>query len=155
MKRISKVLGVLAACACLFVTGCGNAAEPLPEVSKTISFTNETGKNVTQLRLRPNAEAVWEKNVLSDTLWEANYAMDVNLDGEVPESDEWQISMTFEDNAEVVWENVSLNDGQGLLFSLDEIGRPVVTIDTTAVEDGDSGTDAGDATDPGEDAVSE
>lgn len=137
------VLLLMAVVSGMFFAGCGaRDSVAKEEVSYAMTFCNQTEQNVSELQLRPLEDYNWTKNLLQDDLWEAGFEVPVNIDGLVPVTDGWQVKMIFENNTEQIWKDVALQDGDTLIFSLDD-GTPKLT-HTQNKEDADDANDVDD-----------
>ena len=65
--------------------------------------------------------------MLKESEWKNGFSVPVTLNGMVPVVENgWQVQMTFTDGTEQIWDNVVLEDGDTITFTL-ENGTPSVT----------------------------
>ncbi|MEI3523502.1 MAG: hypothetical protein V8Q36_04855 [Anaerotignum sp.] len=58
--------------------------------------------------------------MLKESEWKNGFSVPVTLNGMVPVVENgWQVQMTFTDGSEQVWENVVLEDGDTITFTLE------------------------------------
>ena len=121
-KKLVLVLTLM--CAVAAFAGCGKEEVPQQEVSYNMTFINETGEGASALKIRPTEEDDWTDNMLKESEWKNGFSVPVTLNGMVPVVENgWQVQMTFTDGTEQVWENVVLEDGDTITFTL-ENGTP-------------------------------
>lgn len=124
-KKLVLVLTLM--CAVAAFAGCGKEEVPQQEVSYNMTFINETGEGASALKIRPTEDDDWTDNMLKESEWKNGFSVPVTLNGMVPVVENgWQVQMTFTDGTEQVWENVVLEDGDTITFTLED-GTPSVT----------------------------
>lgn len=124
-KKLVLVLTLM--CAVAAFVGCGKEEVPQQEVSYNMTFINETGEGASALKIRPTEDDDWTDNMLQESEWKNGFSVPVTLNGLVPIVENgWQVQMTFTDGTEQVWENVVLEDGDTITFTLED-GTPSVT----------------------------
>lgn len=142
-KKLVLVLTLM--CAVAAFAGCGKEEVPQQEVSYNMTFINETGEGASALKIRPTEEDDWTDNMLQEAEWKNGFSVPVTLNGMVPIVENgWQVQMTFTNGTEQVWENVVLEDGDTITFTLED-GTPAVThmpAEELAGDDEDAMTDS-------------
>ena len=124
-KRLALCLALV--CSLGLFSACGKEKLPQQEVDYNMTFINETGQDVSTLKIRPTEDYNWTNNLLQKDTWKTGYEVPVSLNGQVPVvEDGWQVQMTFSDGSENVWENVTLKDADKITFT-QENGENVVT----------------------------
>lgn len=134
MKKRWFHMAAVSAALVLGLAGCGGEEqqpEAMQEVDYRMTFANQTGRNVSRLEIRPDAEGEWAEISLSETEWKSNYEMPVALKGLLPETEAgWQVQMTFaDDGSQSIWDGVEFADEETITFSM------VEGITTTQVEE--------------------
>lgn len=109
----------------LGLAGCGGedkAELQDVELQMTMTFENQTGRDVSRLEIRPSEDGAWEEISLLDEEWKSNYEMPVILKGTLPETEEgWQVQMTFaDDGTQSVWNGIEFADAETITFSMTE-----------------------------------
>lgn len=118
-KKLALVLTLM--CAVAAFAGCGKEEVPQQEVSYNMTFVNETGEGASALKIRPTEKDDWTENMLKESEWKNGFSVPVTLNGMVPVvEDGWQVQMTFTDGTEQIWENVVLEDGDTITFTLED-----------------------------------
>lgn len=118
-------IAAIGAALILGLTGCGgeaNAELQEEDYQMTMTFANQTGRDVSRLEIRPSENGEWEEISLSEEEWKSNYEMPVILKGMLPETEEgWQVQMTFaDDGTQSVWDGIEFADAETITFSMAE-----------------------------------
>ncbi len=133
-KKLALCLALV--CSLGVFSACGKEKLPQQEVDYTMTFINETGQDVSTLKIRPTEEYNWTNNLLQKDVWKTGYEVPVSLNGQVPVvEDGWQVQMTFSDGTENVWENVTLKDGDKITFTQENGDNVVTHGETLSMED--------------------
>lgn len=134
MKKKSALFLALV-CSLGVLSGCGKESVPQQEVSYNMTFVNETGQDVSALKIRPTEDYDWTNNLLQKDIWKTGYEVPVSLNGQVPITENgWQVQMTFTNGSENIWEDVTLKDADKITFTM-ESGQSLVTyMDTVAIQ---------------------
>lgn len=126
MKKLGfMVMAVL--CAVAF-TACSNKGPvETKEVSYELTFSNDTGKDISQLCLRPAVDNYrWTENLLQEELWKDGYEVPIELTGSVPVTEDgWEVKVTFvgdkeDEKQEHVWKDVQIANNAKISFTMKE-----------------------------------
>lgn len=134
MKKKSALFLALV-CSLGILSGCGKEPVPQQEVSYNMTFVNETGQDVSALKIRPTEEYDWTNNLLQKDIWKTGYEVPVSLNGQVPVTENgWQVQMTFTNGSENIWEDVTLKDADKITFSMERNESIVTHIDSVSIQ---------------------
>lgn len=143
-KRLALCLALV--CSLGLFSACGKEKLPQQEVAYNMTFINETGQDVSTLKIRPTEDYEWTNNLLQKDTWKTGYEVPVSLNGQVPVvEDGWQVQMTFTNGTENVWDNVTLKDADKITFTQENGNNVVSHAEALSMEDDtteDTKTDA-------------
>ena len=123
MKKLGfMVMAVL--CAVGF-TACGSK-EPVEtkEVSYELTFSNDTGADISELCLRPAIDNYsWTENLLQEELWKDGYEVPIELTGSIPVTEDgWEVKVIFagKEKEEHTWKDVQIANDAKISFTMKE-----------------------------------
>ena len=130
------MMGMAAVLAC-GLSACGTAETvPTEEADYSMTFANQTGRNVSRLEIRPSEEADWSEITLTENEWKNSFEIPVSLQGQIPVAEDgWQVQMTFVGDDAAVWNGITFADAQTITFSVDENGVTAAQIAAEETEE--------------------
>lgn len=130
------MIGMTAMLTC-FLSACGaEATVPTQDVDYSMTFANQTGRNVSRLEIRPSEEAEWSEITLTENEWKNSFEMPVSMQGQIPVAEDgWQVQMTFASDDMAVWDGIVFADAQTITFSVDENGETAVMVEAEEAEE--------------------